>query len=142
MTGLGTARTDVLVVVAAAGASGLLEVDAERSAIKEKEGTVAPTGGDCVQVVPRGGRCALDDLVGVAAQADGAGRQTAFVCASPKTLPLAWIIPVSTIATVLTTGRGSGPPTSVIGCPSGLIATRRGAGSRSLIATHLLVESV
>jgi hypothetical protein len=74
MRGLGTAGAEVLVVVAIAGASaGLLEVDAEGSAIEEKERAVGSTGGDLVQAVPRGGGRALDDLVGVAAQADGAG---------------------------------------------------------------------
>jgi hypothetical protein len=74
MRGLGAARTEVLVVVTIAVASaGLLEVDAEGSAIEEKERAVGSTGGDWVQAVPRGGCRAVDDLVGVAAQADGAG---------------------------------------------------------------------
>jgi hypothetical protein len=133
----------VLVVVTIAGASGcLLEVDAEGPAIEEKKGAVGSTGRDLVQAVPRGSGRAFDDLVGVAAQADGAGRQTAFVCAGPKTLAFSRIILVLTIPSILATARGGGSPASIAGRSSGFVATGRGVRSGSLMAIELLVKAV
>jgi hypothetical protein len=132
----------VLVVVAIAGTPGLLDVDAERPAIEEKKGSVGSTGGDWVQAIPSDGSRALDNLVGVAAQANGAGRQTALVCTGPKTLALAGIVSVSITASLLAKGRGGGPPAGITGRSRGLVTTRWGVGSGRLMATDLLVESV